>query len=139
MKFWDTSALIYLLVDGPASEELRKKVSSDKELIIWWSTSVEAVSAFARSEREKLFTEDQTLTLMGSLQRLIQACLVVEPTTPVLEKAQRLVRIHPLRAADAFQLAAAIQIVDGNTREFEFVTLDKRLRTAALKEGFAVD
>ncbi len=43
---------------------------------------------------------------------------------------------HPLRAADALQLGAAIVAADGDTASLEFVTLDRRLADAALREGF---
>jgi hypothetical protein len=45
---------------------------------------------------------------------------------------------HALRAADALQLAAALDWCDGNTRGESFVCLDDRLRGAAVLEGFRV-
>lgn len=46
--------------------------------------------------------------------------------------------VHPLRAADSLQLAAAIVVADGAPRALPFVTLDDRLALAADKEGFPV-
>jgi predicted nucleic acid-binding protein len=45
---------------------------------------------------------------------------------------------QPLRAADAFQLAAAIIWADGEPEGRNFVSYDKRLRDAARSEGFTV-
>ena len=45
---------------------------------------------------------------------------------------------HPLKTADAFQLAAALRWCDGDTRGRGFVGLDDRLREAASQEGFDV-
>jgi predicted nucleic acid-binding protein len=57
---------------------------------------------------------------------------------PVRRQAERLVSVHPLRAADALQLGAALVATDLDPGGLEFVTLDERLATAALKEGFTV-
>jgi hypothetical protein len=47
-------------------------------------------------------------------------------------------RVHPLRAADALQLAAAFIAAERRPSSLELVTLDDRLAVAARKEGFAV-
>lgn len=62
----------------------------------------------------------------------------VPPTDDVRRLARRLVRVHPLRAADALQLAAAITAADGRPERLPFVTLDVRLADAASREGFKV-
>jgi predicted nucleic acid-binding protein len=46
--------------------------------------------------------------------------------------------VHPLRAADAFQLAAAYMAAEQRPASLTIVTLDERLAAAARKEGFAV-
>jgi hypothetical protein len=53
-------------------------------------------------------------------------------------KALRLLGVHPLRAADALQLAAALILVRDDPAGRAFVCLDERLREAALLEGFRV-
>ena len=45
---------------------------------------------------------------------------------------------HPLKTADAPQLAAALRWCEGDTASASFVCLDDRLRRAALSEGFDV-
>jgi hypothetical protein len=57
----------------------------------------------------------------------------------VKSTADRLCRTHPLRAADALQLAAAIVMADGEPGALSFVTLDDRLGVAATREGFPVE
>jgi predicted nucleic acid-binding protein len=56
--------------------------------------------------------------------------LVAEPV--------RFLRVHPLRAADALQLAAAFVAADRRPSSLEVVTVDQRLAAAARKEGFAL-
>ena len=50
----------------------------------------------------------------------------------------RFLRVHPLRAADALQLAAAFIAAERRPSSLEVVTLDDRLAAAARKEGFAL-
>jgi len=56
----------------------------------------------------------------------------------VRARAARLLSLHPLRAADALQLAAALVWCRERTAEAPFVCLDDRLRLAAAREGFRV-
>ena len=62
----------------------------------------------------------------------------VQPTETVRLRAERILSIHPLRAADALQLAAALIWAQETPRGLEFVCLDQNLREAALKEGFSI-
>jgi hypothetical protein len=52
--------------------------------------------------------------------------------------AIRLLRVHALRAADALQLAAALVWADGVPSGSVLHTHDRRLATAAEREGFEV-
>jgi uncharacterized protein len=47
-------------------------------------------------------------------------------------------RVHPLRAADALQLAAAFVAAERRPSSLEVITLDEWLANAARKEGFAL-
>ena len=55
---------------------------------------------------------------------------------PHRDRVIRLLRVHPLRMADAFQLAAAIVAAENHPASLQFVTLDDRLGQAAEREGF---
>lgn len=52
MKFWDSSAVVQLLVEQPGSAALRALLGVDPVVVAWWGTSVECVSGIARLERE---------------------------------------------------------------------------------------
>ncbi|MGH9222090.1 MAG: hypothetical protein ACRD1W_22465, partial [Vicinamibacterales bacterium] len=60
----------------------------------------------------------------------------IEPRDEIRELARRLLRVHPLRTADAMQLGAAHLAAERRPATLELVTLDDRLRAAAVKEGF---
>ncbi|MGH9465863.1 MAG: PIN domain-containing protein [Terriglobales bacterium] len=61
----------------------------------------------------------------------------VEPSEDVRAEAVRLLRAHPLGAADALQLAAACTAATRVTH-LEFISFDERLAEAARQEGFRV-
>ena len=72
------------------------------------------------------------------LRHLASGWHEVEPSDAVREAAVRFLRVHPLRAADALQLAAAFVAAERRPSSIEVVTLDDRLAAAARKEGFAL-
>ncbi|RPJ59340.1 MAG: PIN domain-containing protein [Acidobacteria bacterium] len=138
MKFWDSSAIVPLLVKEASTESLLKMLEGDQQLLVWWGTPVECTSALARREREGSMPADQTTAAIERLVSLATAWDEVAPSVAVRSQARRLVRLHPLRAADALQLAAAVVAAEHEPASLEIVTLDERLRTAAEREGFHV-
>jgi uncharacterized protein len=72
------------------------------------------------------------------LKRLAEAWHEVDPSDPIREAAVRFLRVHPLRAADALQLAAAFIAAERRPSSLEVVTLDDHLALAARKEGFVL-
>ena len=72
------------------------------------------------------------------LEQLEYVWTEVLPGNELRENASRTLSIHPLRAADSLQLAAALVWAGGNPTGFEFVCLDDRLREAADREGFSI-
>jgi predicted nucleic acid-binding protein len=56
----------------------------------------------------------------------------------VRRHAERIVETHPLSAADALQVGAALVVAKEFPATLEVVTLDRRLAVAAEREGFRV-
>lgn len=138
MKFWDTSAVIALCVNEPGSPAVKPILAQDSSLAVWWATRTECVSALLRQTREgglRGAGEDQARQV---LEALAQSWTEIQPTDSLRAAAERLLAVHPLRAADAFQLAAALQWCRQHTPGAAFVSFDDRLREAARREGFAV-
>jgi len=52
VKFWDASAAVSLLFLEAPSWKTLELFRQDPEVVLWWGTSVECVSALARVERE---------------------------------------------------------------------------------------
>ena len=138
MRFWDSSALVPLLVTEDTSEPLAALFQDEQSVAVWWSTEVECASAVARLERMDQLTAAQAHQASEQLLALAQAWHVIDPAETLRESAKRFLRVHDLRAGDALQLAAAFLAAEGRPASLEVVCLDDRLVTAARKEGFQV-
>jgi predicted nucleic acid-binding protein len=86
--------------------------------------------------RERALPEDDLTAAEQRLVRLAKRWTEIDALPPVRERAERLLRVHALRAADALQLAAALVAVSEQPRRRAFVTLDDDLFAAADREGF---
>ncbi|RIH88265.1 hypothetical protein Mlute_00681 [Meiothermus luteus] len=138
MRFWDSSALVPLLTLEPTSSQMLALYQSDPELLVWWGTEVELASALARLEREGALRPEEADQAFARLMALKSAWHEVLPSEEVREAARRFLRVHPLRAMDALQLAAAFVASRGRPSQLTFVCLDARLLLAAKREGFPV-
>ena len=138
MRFWDSSAVVPLLVVEAASARALDEFERDPEIVVWWATEVECVSALARLERDGSLAGSSTSGALGRLDALARAWREVQPIVRVRQTAVRLLRVHPLRGADAFQLAAARVAAEDQPATLPFLTLDDRLALAAEREGFPV-
>jgi uncharacterized protein len=138
VRFWDSSAIVPLLVQQRHSERAAQLFRDDPELVVWWGTRVECVSALARLERAAAIEEASLLSALDRLHGFSEIWDEVQPTQRLRGSAERLLRVHDLRAADAVQLAAMIELGDGRPRELGVVCFDRRLNRAALREGFHV-
>jgi predicted nucleic acid-binding protein len=65
-------------------------------------------------------------------------CASVTHVEGVRRRAERLVGVHPLTAADAMQLGAALIASGDRPETLDFVTLDRALARSAQLEGFRV-
>lgn len=138
MKFWDSSAIVPLLVEQSPTAAIQALASSDPVLLVWWGTAVECASALARLERETTLDLAAARIAFDRLTQLTAGWQEIEAGDLVRETSVRLLRVHALRAADSLQLAAAFVAAEGRPSTLEFVTLDDRLALAAQREGFPV-
>ena len=138
MRFWDSSALVPLLVREGATPWATASFEADPDLIAWWGTSVECVSALSRLERDDLLAPAATSDALRRLAALRDAWAEVQPSERLRSSAIRLLRTHPLRSADSLQLAAALAAAEDHPTTLPFVTLDVGLAAAADREGFDV-
>ena len=138
MKFWDSSAIIPLCLKEPASDVVKNLAEEDGDLVVWWTTRVECLSAMARRRRERVLAIHAERQARAALSALAGEWSEIQPTELVRVRAERLLMVHSLRAADALQLAAGLLWTEEATAGAGFVCLDQNLREAAMKEGFTV-
>jgi uncharacterized protein len=138
MKFWDSSAIVPLLLAEPTTRAMQTIVAKDSTMLVWWATEVECASALARLEREDALEDAATRLAFDRLRQLASGWHEIDPSDAIREAAVRFLRVHALRAGDALQLAAAFVAAERRPPSLEVVTLDDRLAGAARKEGFDV-
>lgn len=138
MKFWDTSALVALAFPEPWSEPAMAVAREGDLIAMWWGTPVELESAVQRAARNRRLDDGTIRQARIVLDDLRAHAAEIAPTEEIRETARRIVRVHELRAADAFQLAAGLSWCSHEPEGQELVSLDRRLRTAADREGFTV-
>jgi len=136
--FWDASAIIPLCLDEPQTKVIRNISGQDGAIVAWWGSTIECYSAFARLRRERLLNNREEEQLRNVLNMLSGSWTEIKPSQDIRDLAARLLLLHPLRAADSLQLAAALVWAEKSPKRHGFVCLDNRLKEAANKEGFAL-
>ena len=136
MRFWDSSAIVPLVVAEAASVRLVGHAAEPGPIYVWWTTQVEVIAALTRRERADARPDADWSACFQALNEMAEDWREVVPTDAVRRTAERLLRRHELRAADGLQLAAALIACDDWPSGHEFICLDERLRRAAAAEGF---
>ena len=133
--FWDSSALVPLCV-GQGVTPRAIALYELHEAVVWWATPVEIASALARLVRMKQLAPSDWTKARKLAQRLADSWSVIEPSNALRAKSAHLVDRYDLRAADSFQLAAALEWCEDVPQGRVFLTADQRLREAARFSGF---
>lgn len=136
MRFWESSAIIPLLVHEATSRQMQRLADEDSRMVVWWGSEVECASALSRRQRSGVLDHQQITSAQSRLKKFATIWLEIEPEELVRSTAIRFLRVHALRAGEALQLAAAFVGADGRPDSLPFVTLDARLAEAAASEGF---
>jgi predicted nucleic acid-binding protein len=138
VSYWDTSAILPLLAIEAESPVRSAQLLAAQGIVTWWGTRGEALSALCRREREGSIDTNAFQLAMARLDALSAQWSEVAASDLLRSRSERLLRVHPLRAADAWQLAAALLATNESTTGSTFHTSDLRLAEAARKEGFSV-
>jgi predicted nucleic acid-binding protein len=117
---------------------MRGLLADDATIVVWRLAGTELVSALWRRARAGEVSEGSRLAAERALGDLERGWTSVEDLAHTDRRARRLLALHPLRAADALHLAAALVACDERPQLLPFVTLDGRLGDAARREGFTV-
>jgi predicted nucleic acid-binding protein len=107
-------------------------------VVSWWCTAIEVRSAIARLHRNHRITDQEKQGALARLQLLNSGWTEVLPEEQVRYLAATALDKYSLSAADALQLAAALNWCDQHPSKRFFITSDQRLAEAARATGFSV-
>jgi len=138
VRFWDSSAVVPLVVRQPSSAQVERWLADDGVVVVWTLTSVEIVSALRRLARDGALNERAARAAEDVASDLLNRAHIVFDVDRVKTLAVRVLRMHELRAGDALQLGAALAWSDGHPAATILHTFDRRLAAAASREGFHV-
>jgi hypothetical protein len=133
MRYFDASALAKRYVREPGSVRVKRLLSSDEPATSRLS-AVELGSALMRRWREGMITDGDRDRALASVERDLDAVLIVELAPVIVERALGLLCRHALRAGDAIQLASCLHLRDALDDDVALVAFDERLVTAARRE-----
>lgn len=138
MRYWDSSALVPLVVNEADPQRRQTLLRQDSLVVTWWGSLVECASTLNRLHRDGSLNSQERDQALEKLRSYAAKWLPVRPTKQVQQRAIDLLGSHPLRAADALQLAAALTARDKSPELLHVVCSDGRLSDAAGNEGFTV-
>jgi uncharacterized protein len=139
MRFWDSSAIIPLIVQEEQSKYCIHAYRADSDMLVWTMSKIEVLSALCRRVREGALGPTSFDAASLRMNSLFERVYEVDAIQQVKERAMRLLRVHPLKAADALQLAAVMVGTEENVRRLPFMCFDDRLTAAARLEGYEVN
>ena len=139
MRFWDSSAIIPLLVFEEETEYCVQAYRTDSEMLTWTMSKVEVFSALCRRLREESLNDIDFESAKARMNTIFDSVHEITSIPKVKERALRLLRVHPLRAADTMQLASALVATEEDPSKLPIMCFDERLAQAAKREGFIVN
>jgi predicted nucleic acid-binding protein len=144
--FFDTSAVVkrYASEIGSAWVEQIADPALNPSLYLARVTEVEVASAITQRLRAgSLSSSDATIGMTNFHYDFLHQYRIVEILPALTSRAVFLVQAHGLRADDAVQLAAALEInadrVAVGLSAITLISADAALNAAAVVEGLAVD
>ena|SRR5579859_1263531 len=135
--FWDSSALVPLCANqrtSPQAQLCYRRFS----VVVWWSSLVEVRSAISRLHRNQQITDRDRQGAATRLRLICTGWREIIPDNKLRDLAGDALDKHPLSAADALQLAAALTWCQQRPSKRTFITADRRLAEAARFTGFSV-
>ena len=135
--YLDTSALVKLYVEEAGSQVVAENLKAASTVATARISYAEARAAFARHARHGGLTPAELRRVIRHLDEEWGQYTVVEITDGVVRRAAVLAERHELRAYDAVQLAAALDLRVPKA-DIKFSSFDERLNRAARRERLLV-
>jgi predicted nucleic acid-binding protein len=143
--FADSSALVKRYVQEIGTSWVRRLTRRSSSTVIYIAriTPVEVTSAVARRRKDRTLSSAKASSILHRFrQHLAGRYTIIEITPALADAAMRLANAHTLRAYDAVQLAAALDInqkeQDAGFAPVTLISADQSLNDAATAEGLTV-
>jgi len=134
IAYFDTSALIPLVIEEPTSSETARLWDRASRVVSVRLVYPEGRAALAQAQRMGRLSSRQLRTAVAGLESLDRQLDHVEVSAPLAARAGQLAEDHALRGYDAIHLAAVESINDGDV---VVVAGDQDLKSAAHALGLA--
>ena len=138
MRYWDTSAIVPLVVDERGTKLARAWLEGDPQIVTWALTRLEVAAVVERLAREQVITAAERRRLHEKFEEFSAMWAEVTDILATRSRALALLARQTLHSADAAQLGAAWLAAEGDPASLEFVCFDRGLAAAAEREGFRV-
>ncbi len=135
IAYFDTSAIVPLLIDEPGSKPAGELWNNASRIIGISLLYAEARSALAQAQRVGRLKMPELRVAVDILEELYLQLDLVEIDNMLARQAGELAEIHGLRGYDAVHLAAAIRVIDP---DLVMVSGDQALIASAKSVGLAV-
>jgi len=83
LRFWDTSAIVPLLVKENSMVAMQSFYRDDSALFVWWGTEIECIFAIARVEREGMVSTSTVAKVTNRLKLLSETWHEIQPVEEV--------------------------------------------------------
>ena len=144
--YLDSSALVKRYVQEPGTSWVRRLThrGTANQIYLARITAVEVTSAVARRRSGKFLSRRQASSILTRFRKhLAGRYHVLEVVPAMLSEAMKLANSHGLRAYDAVQLAAAVELssrsIKGGLGVVVLISADGDLNKAAGLEGLRVE
>ncbi len=126
------------MISEPGSRWARAWLTEDDRVVTWAWTRTEITGAIERVAREGTLNRPQRRAALDRLESFAAEWDEVTDVLAVRARANSVLARHPLRAADAGQLGAALLVNELVSEPLVFLCFDRRLCEAAEREGLRV-
>jgi predicted nucleic acid-binding protein len=114
IAYFDTAALVPLLIDEPASRICERLWDDADDVVSVRISYVEAAAAIAQARRVERLTRAQQRAAIALLDQTWDQLQIVDVDEPLVRRAGALADLHSLRGYDATHCAGAESINDAD-------------------------
>jgi len=136
--YLDTSSLVKLYVQETSSTEIKRLVEEAQIVATSRIAYVEARAAFGRKFREHGLTVKRYRSTIEDLDQDWENYFIIDVSDNLVKVAGLFAEKHSLKAFDALHLASSVVLRKQSERAVTFSSFDKRLTSAAQREGLRV-